>query len=318
MDLDDLLGKKLIVVTGKGGVGKTAVSLALSYLNAGHKRKPLYVTLKQVRRGSDFFGFDNGVDSVERALDKGINAVYIDPSAALSEYIRENFVRLYPVYAAILKSKTLQTFFEAAPGLKELITIGKVWHLGTRGERRRSAGQAYDQVIFDAPSTGHAIPVLNLPSKVLQMARGGAFRSHIEWVEGFLKDPGETAVVVVSAPEEMVVGETLDLIDAVKSIGISVLFTVVNKAYENPFTKNELETIRDLSVSIKTPAAETLLRIAKSHIERANASDKYIKKLRGGLKDGIIVVPKIFKKDLTPADLKYIASRCEAQLGGGI
>ncbi len=318
MYLDDLLGKKLIIVTGKGGVGKTAVSLALSYLNAKRDRKPLYVTLKEVKRGSGFFGFDSGVDSVERPLDKGINAVYIDPGAALREYIRENFVRLYPVYAAILKSKTLQTFFEAAPGLKELITIGKVWHLGTRGERRRGAGQAYDQVIFDAPSTGHAIPVLNLPSKVLQMARGGAFRSHVEWVEGFLKDPGETAVVVVSAPEEMVVGETLDLIDAVKSIGISVLFTVVNKAYENPFTANEVETIRDLSGSIKTPAAETLLRIAKSHIERANASDKYIKKLRGGLKDGIIVVPKIFKKDLTPADLKYIASRCEAQLGGGI
>ena len=318
MDLDDLLGKKLIVVTGKGGVGKTAVSLALSYLNVKHKRNPLFVTLKQIKRGSDFFGFEGGIDSVERPLDKGINAVYIDPNTALREYIRENFVRLYPVYAAILKSKTLQTFFEAAPGLKELITIGKVWHLGTRGGRRGSAGPAYDQVIFDAPSTGHAIPVLNLPSKVLLMARGGAFRSHIEWVEGFLNDPGETAVVVVSAPEEMVVGETLDLIDAVKSIGISVLFTVVNKVYENPFTADEVETIRDLSLSIKTPAAEKLLRIAKSHIERANTSDKYIKKLRGGLKDGVLVVPKIFKKDLTPADLKYIASRCEAQLGGGI
>jgi hypothetical protein len=233
--------------------------------------------------------------------------------APLQEYTRAS-----PVRKGADKSKTLHTFFEAAPGLKELITIGKIWHLGTRGERRRGAGQAYDQVIFDAPSTGHAIPVLNLPSKVLQMARGGAFRSHIEWVEGFLKDPGETVVVVVSAPEEMVVGETLDLIDAVKSIGISVLFTVVNKAYENPFTVNEVETIRDLSGPIKTPAAETLLRIAQSHIERANASDKYIKKLRGGLKDGIIVVPKIFKKDLTPVDLKYIASRCEAKLGGGI
>ncbi|MCI0480954.1 MAG: hypothetical protein L0213_05135 [Candidatus Dadabacteria bacterium] len=318
MDLDDLLGKKLIIVTGKGGVGKTAVSLAISYLNAERNRKPLYVTLKEVRRGSYFFGFESGVDSVERPLDKGINSVYIDPNAALREYISENFVRLYPVYAAILKSKTLQTFFESAPGLKELITIGKVWHLGTRGERRRGAGQAYDQVIFDAPSTGHAIPVLNLPSKVLRMARGGAFRSHIGWVEGFLKDPEETAVVVVSAPEEMVVGETLDLIDAVKSIGISVLFTVVNKVYENPFTENETETIRDLSRSIKTPAAEKLLRIAKSHIERADTSDKYIGKLRGGLKDGVLVVPRIFKKDLTPADLKYIASRCGAQLGGGI
>jgi anion-transporting ArsA/GET3 family ATPase len=143
----------------------------------------------------------------------------------------------------------------------ELITIGMVWHLGTRGGRRGSAGPAYDQVIFDAPSTGHAIPVLNLPSKVLQMARGGAFRSHIEWVEGFLNDPGETAVVVVSAPEEMVVGETLDLIDAVKSIGISVLFTVVNKAYET-LSRLTRQNDTDLRAN-QTPAAETLCVLRK-------------------------------------------------------
>jgi anion-transporting ArsA/GET3 family ATPase len=317
MDIDDLLGKKLIVVTGKGGVGKTAVSLALSYLNVRHKRSPLYVTLKKVDRDSYFFGLDGGVDSVERPIDKGINAVYIDPNAALGEYIRENFVRLYPVYSAILKSKTLQTFFEAAPGLKELITIGKVWHLGTRGGRGRGSDPAYDQVIFDAPSTGHAIPVLGLPSKVLQMVRGGAFRSQIEWVEGFLKDPEKTAVVVVSAPEEMVVGETLELIDAIRSIGISVLFTAVNKVYETPFTKGEVETLRKLGVPAKPPAAERILDIAKKHIERANRSDTYIKKLNGRLKDGVLAVPKIFKKDLTATDLKYIASRLEAETGGG-
>ncbi|MEW6143721.1 MAG: ArsA-related P-loop ATPase [Thermodesulfobacteriota bacterium] len=317
MDIDDLLGKKLIVVTGKGGVGKTAVSLSLSYLNARHKRRPLYVTLKKVDRGSYFFGLDGGLDSVERPIDKGINAVYIDPNAALSEYIRENFVRLYPVYSAILKSRTLQTFFEAAPGLKELITIGKVWHLGTRGGRHKAPAQGYDQVIFDAPSTGHAIPVLDLPTKVLQMVRGGAFRSHIEWVEGFLKDPEKTAVVVVSAPEEMVVGETLELIDAVRSIGISVLFTAVNKVYENPFTKSEEETILGLFGSDEFPNAERILNIAKKHIERANTSDRHIKKLSAGLKDGVLVVPKIFKKDLTPADLKHMASSLEAQTGGG-
>ncbi len=81
-------------------------------------------------------------------------------------------MRLYPLYAAVLKSKAVSGFFEAAPGLKELITIGKVWHLGNRPG-------GYDQVIFDAPSTGHAVPILDLPSRVLDMVRGGAFRSHM-------------------------------------------------------------------------------------------------------------------------------------------
>lgn len=314
MDIDDLLGKKLIIVTGKGGVGKTAVSLALSYLNAAHGRNPLYVTLKEVEPGSYFFGYEGGIDGTERSLDDGVNAVYIDPNAALTEYIRENFVRLYPVYAAILKSKTLQTFFEAAPGLKELITIGKVWHLGSREGQQKGSGKRYDQVIFDAPSTGHAIPVLDLPSKVLQMVRGGAFRSHIEWVEGFLKNPKETAVVVVSAPEEMVIGETLELIDAVRSIGISVLFTAVNKVYESPFTKDEEEAVHKLARGKVPSAAELVLDTAREHIERAVTSERYLTGLRGGLKDGMLAVPRIFKKDLGAEDLKYMASRIESQL----
>lgn len=317
MDIGELLGKKLIVVTGKGGVGKTAVSLALSYLNAAHGRNPLYVTLKEVKPGSYFFGYEGGIDGTERPLDDGVNAVYIDPNAALTEYIRENFVRLYPVYAAILKSKTLQTFFEAAPGLKELITIGKVWHLGSREEQRKGSGKRYDQVIFDAPSTGHAIPVLDLPSKVLQMVRGGAFRSHIEWVEGFLKNPEETAVVVVSAPEEMVIGETLELIDAVRSMGISVLLTAVNRVYENPFTKDEEKAVYKQARGKVPAVAERVLEIAMEHIEKAGTSERYLAGLRGGLKDGVLAVPRIFKKDLGAADLKFIASRIGSQLGGG-
>ncbi|MFI5323742.1 MAG: ArsA family ATPase [Thermodesulfobacteriota bacterium] len=316
MNTDELLSKKLIIVTGKGGVGKTAVSLALSYLNARHGRSPVFVTLKEVRRGSYFFGFDTGIDSSESILEKGINAVYIDPNLALKEYIRERFVSLYPVYAAILKSKTLQTFFEAAPGLKELITIGKVWHLGTGGGRRGNSGPEYDQVIFDAPSTGHAIPVLDLPSRVLQMVRSGAFKSHIEWVDGFLKDPGKTAVVVVSAPEEMVVGETLELIDAVQSLGISVLFTVVNKVYENPFSLDEEKIIQEHNDRKESPGSARVFGLAKDHIDRAKISDKYIEKVRKRLDDRVLVIRKIYKKDLTTDDLNTIASGLDTQLSG--
>jgi anion-transporting ArsA/GET3 family ATPase len=314
MNIDEFLSKKLIVVTGKGGVGKTAVSLALSYLNAGHGRSPLFVTLKEVDRGSYFFGLDTRVGSGESALDNGINAVYIDPNLALKEYIRERFVSLYPVYATILRSKTLQTFFEAAPGLKELITIGKIWHLGTKGGGRGNSGTMYDQVIFDAPSTGHAIPVLDLPSKVLEMVRGGAFKSHIEWVEGFLKNPEETAVVVVSAPEEMIVGETLELVDAVQSIGISVLFTVVNKVYENPFTMNEQKIIEEHIADNASSGSKSIFGMANDNIKRAITSGKYIRKLRKGLKDRVLLIPKIYKKDLMPRDLKQIASGLDKQL----
>ncbi len=312
MELNDLLEKKLIVVTGKGGVGKTAVSLALSYLNAAHGRKPVYTALKDIDKGSYFFGYKSGINEKEQIIDDGISAVSIEPNTALKEYIHENFVTLYPLYAAILKSKTLQTFFEAAPGLKELITIGKVWHLGNR-----RAGRNYDQVIFDAPSTGHAIPILNLPSKVLHMVRGGALREHIEWVESFLKDPEKTAVVVVATPEEMVVRETIELIKSVEEMGIKVLFTVVNNVYECVFDKTEEKIIGEIDLGERieiTPVIET----ARDGILRAGISRKYLSKLRSETGDRVLSVQKIFKNNLTQADLKNISGEIDAQLTGAL
>ena len=296
MELNELLEKKLIVVTGKGGVGKTTVSLALSHLNAARGRRPVFTALKEIDKESYFFGYETGINEKEQLLDDNITAVSIEPNTALKEYIHENFVTLYPLYAAILKSKTLQTFFEAAPGLKELITIGKVWHLGNRGGNRE-----FDQVIFDAPSTGHAIPILNLPSKVLGMVRGGALREHVEWVEGFLKDPEKTAVVVVAAPEEMVVRETIELIESVEAMGINVLFTVVNNVYESVFDKKDENIINGIDIK-EMAEIETVIETAKDRIERTRISRKYLRKLRSVTGDRVLSVNRIFKnKKLDPA-----------------
>lgn len=314
MNLDELFKKKLIVVTGKGGVGKTAVSLALSYLNSQFDRDSIYVTLNEVKEDSYFFGFNKGINSRENALDNNLWSVSIDPNTALKEYIRENFVNLYPVYATILKSKTLQNFFEAAPGLIELITIGKVWHLGNRDLRGRKSQKVYDQVIFDAPSTGHAIPILDLPSRVLDMVRGGAFKSHIEWVESFLKDPDQAAVVVVAAPEEMVVRETIELIDSVKSIGINVIFTVVNNVYEKMFDKREENIMKEILAENKDPEINPVLELASSQAARTRMSEKYIRKLRSELKEPVLTVQKRYKKDLAVQDLKSISSELQNQL----
>lgn len=308
MELNELFEKKLVVVTGKGGVGKTVVSLALSYLNAAHGRRPVFTTLGRVDEKSYFFGYESGVNEKEQLLDDNIAAVSIEPNTALREYIHENFVALYPLYATILKSKTLQTFFEAAPGLKELITIGKVWHLGNRGGKRE-----YDQVIFDAPSTGHAIPILDLPSKVLRMVRGGALREHIEWVEGFLKDPEKTVVVVVAAPEDMVVRETIELVESIEAMGIKVLFTVVNNVYGNEFNRSDEKIIRETDIQ-ERPDISAVIETARDQIKMSAISKKYLRKVRSVTDDRVVSVRKIFKNNLTRTDLRNISMEIKEQL----
>ncbi|HSE83602.1 MAG TPA: ArsA family ATPase [Thermodesulfobacteriota bacterium] len=316
MTLGELFQKRLIIVTGKGGVGKTTVALALAFLNAEHGRRSILAIIGQVQKGSPFFGSKKKIDFSEKRLDKGVYAIGIDPNKALREYIRLNFVAAFPLYAAVFKSKALQDFFEGAPGLKELITLGKVWHLGKLKTGGKNPRPKYDQVIFDAPSTGHALPLFNLPERVLSMVQKGAFRDHVQLVEGFLKDPEQTAFVTVTIPEEMAVKETLEIIEGAKEVGIKHAFTVVNCVYPEIFDKSEREKIRDIAERERTGEVMPLLALAQSHIKKVDESRGHIRELYEADAGELLFVNYRFKSELGLEDVANIGKELEEQLGG--
>lgn len=316
MTLRELFQKRLIIVTGKGGVGKTTIALALAFLNAEHRRRAILAVLGQVQKGSSFFGSKKGVDFSERRLDKGVYTIGVDPNKALREYIRLNFVTAFPLYAAVFKSKAVQDFFEGAPGLKELITLGKVWHLGKLKTGGKSPRPKYDQVIFDAPSTGYALPLFNLPERVLSMVQKGAFRDHVELVERFLKDPEETAFVTVTIPEEMAVKETLEMIGGAKEVGIKHAFTVVNCVYPEVFDESDREKIQDMVGQRKMARIRPLLTFAQSHIKKVDENRGHIRELYEAGAGSLLFVNFRFKSELVLEDVAGIGEELEKQLGG--
>ncbi len=228
-----LLDRRLIVVTGKGGVGKTTVSCALAEAarRAG-KRVLLAETAAIESVASRFEVRPAPLGYAGRALRPGLHAIHVDPHEALADYVRLQ-TGLGAVTDRVLQTEIFQQLLEAAPGWRELIMLGKVWHL----EQKRSdrGGPFYDLLIVDAPATGHGLTFLDVPRVVQQALQAGPLSRHAGWVEELVHDRERTLLLPVTLAEELPVAETVELIERARSeIDIAVDRIVVNGLPTHP------------------------------------------------------------------------------------
>jgi len=223
-----LLDRRLIVVSGKGGVGKTAVActVAEAARRAG-KRVLLVETATHEAVASRFERAPRPLGHAGRTLAPGLHALRIDPHEALAEYIRLQ-IGLGAVTDRILRTELFGQLLEAAPGWRELIVLGKIWHLEQRSER--DGRPSWDLIVVDAPATGHGLTFLDVPRVVAQAVRSGPLARHAGWVEALVHDPERTLLLPVTLPEELPVRETIELVErARREIRIAVDRIVVNQ-----------------------------------------------------------------------------------------
>lgn len=226
--LRSLLDRRLVVVTGKGGVGKTAVACALAEAarRAG-KRVLLVETAAHEEVAACFEPDARPIGHAGRTLAPGLHALRIDPHAALAEYVGLQ-LRLAVVTDRILRSEIFGQLLEAAPGWRELIVLGKIWHLEQRTDR--AGRKLHDLIVVDAPATGHGLTFLDVPRVAQQAIRAGPLARHAGWVEALVHDPVRTVLLPVTLPEELPVLETRELVRrAREQVGIAVDRIVVNQ-----------------------------------------------------------------------------------------
>ena len=239
-----LVDRRLIFVTGKGGVGKTAVATALGLVAANRGKRTLICELDARGDVADAFGLEPiGFDPVRvRGLSAGageLSLMAMDTEASLREYLHLH-LRLPMVGRLGPLARTFDFVADAAPGVKEILSVGKVaWEV--REEN-------YDLVVVDAPASGHIVGLLAAPQAISELVQVGLIRSQTDWVQDILADPLRTGVVVATTAEEMPVTESIELLATLRQkTSVDIAALVVNRVLPELFTRREEELFDHLA-----------------------------------------------------------------------
>jgi len=225
--LESLISHRLLVVSGKGGVGKTTVAAALAKLAADASRTVLLVSTDGRGDAAALLGKEDA-GYREAELAPGLHGLTADFDTLLTDYVRVVApVRL--LADRILAVPTFRFFTRATPGLPDLLLLGKIREILRRRKSTASEPRA-DLVVLDAPATGHALSLVALPRTLLAAVPAGPVRKLAEWLDALLSDPKHAALVVVSEPEDFAAKETEELIaGAREKAGLATALVVVNR-----------------------------------------------------------------------------------------
>lgn len=298
--LDKLLDRRLLVVTGKGGVGKSTVAAALSLLAARNGRRVLLVEVDAKGNLADAFEHhDVGYQPVE--VHPGVLAMSMDTEASLREYLKLNL--RVPVIGRIGPlARAFDFVATAAPGVKEILTIGKVlWEV-----REAIAGTAdFDLVIVDAAASGHVVAQLGAADSIRELVDVGPVRAQTDWMVELLSDPDITAVNIVTTPEEMPVVETVELVGRLRAETSAPLgCVIVNRVLPELFTHADEVVFESLHEPAPTawlqqhvgPGATAVLDGARLAVALRRARAGHLEHLRAEIGLPLVYLPYLFTR----------------------
>lgn len=262
MSVESLLDSRLVLVTGKGGTGKTSYAAALAVLGAVKGRRTLLCEVDTARPSmAAIFGHPPPVRP-EQVL-PNLDLVNVHWDVALADYL-ERYIRVRRVVKRILDNRMVRRFLDFAPGGRELFILSRLVDLA----------QDYDLMVVDMHASGHAFSMLDITRSAIGVFRSGPMLKRAQELIDELKRQ-DTRMVFVALPEEMVVNETLETLELMQQGGLiggpPVVF--LNKATLPSMTPDERELIRRLSEQELGPLQREFVRAGfwEDTLEQATA-----------------------------------------------
>lgn len=308
-----LLHRHLLFVTGKGGVGKTTVAAAIADLAARQGKRVLVCEMDAKGAIADVFEVDS-LSFEPTEVQPRLHAMAMNTEDSLREYLR--VVARIPLVGRIGPlARTFDFVADAAPGVKEILAIGKVCY-----EVRE---RHYDLVVVDAEASGHIVAQIDAPRAIRELVQVGPVREQTEWMLAILGDPARTGLIVVTTPEEMPITETIELVDRVRSTtDVDVAAVIANRVLPRWFSATDADVFQRMcadepqavlssAVGSKASAVFEAARLAEA---RRTVAEGYLDRLRGAIPDDlpIVVVPELFTKASGRRVVSLVADELEA------
>ena len=296
----------MVFVTGKGGVGKTTVAVALGLRAAAEGKRTIVCEVSSQENASRIFDHaEVGFHEVEMA--ENLWSISIDPDESMREYVLLQ-LKVRAMRDLLFRSRIFGYLAAATPGLKELVTIGKIWELAQL-DRKVKSGRKYDLVIVDAPATGHGIGFLQTPRTFAAIARVGPIHSQAQRLDRLITDHELTGAAIVALPEEMPVNESAALEhDLREEVGVAVDRIYMNGLYPERFSKAEAERLAALAEG-EDGAVRAAARAALSEHGRARSQRAQLARLRRRVEAPVKTLPFLFEPELGPEAARRLSRR---------
>lgn len=296
-------GGKLVLITGKGGVGKTTISAAVALASVEHGLRTLVVEQGSASRLAYLLG---GVpsDEPQQSIGPKLTLVCINARQLVEDYFR-SLLRFSFLSRRLFESSSFNALTAAAPGISEFLLLEKVveWLAAKRG------GASYDVVILDGPATGHAIKLLRSPNNLRAMVPAGPLASSAERMIELLHDPRRTQAVIVGVPEELSVQETIETYRMLHDeLGIALTRPVANRMYPQPFTREEATAL--MAASGEEPA----LSAARFLITRHREAERNVGRLRRALGVSPVRLDQVFAPQIERDEIRGIGRKLLREL----
>jgi anion-transporting ArsA/GET3 family ATPase len=298
------LDRRLILVVGKGGVGRSTVAAAIAGARAAQgKRTLLYETNANDRFG-DYFGKPQvGTTPVELA--PNLWAVNVTPASALAEY-GLMVLRFKTVYEMVFENRVTKAFLRAIPGLDDYALLGKVWFHATEDKRGKPV---WDTVVFDMPASGHSVSMLKVPWVITETVPESPLTRDARSIKALLCDPARTSAVLVTLAEEMPVNEAIELEAKLSAMGIVPQQLLVNQVFPRHFAPGAPVT-RVLDALTADPGLAEPLASLAAHAglsrDRRELNERYLAELQKRARTKLDQLPMLFAGALGPAEVRLL------------
>jgi anion-transporting ArsA/GET3 family ATPase len=278
-----LIDVPLQFVVGKGGVGKSTLTAALALEAGSRGLRTLAIEFGGSGGLARLFDVEGVKSGIPRVVAPRVTMLALEGDEALAEYLGM-VVPIKRVLGAISSSRLYRVFVAGAPGLKELMTVGKVWY---EADRRMATGESVWQRIFvDAGASGHSLQYLQMPSAAAAAFRSGLVHREAVRVQALLADPARCCVHVVSIPEEMPVTEATSIVERLRgglALPVGTLFVNRCRAAAPVGARQAVATLEGLRVDAADEATRDAMRdAALAALEWEDVQETAISRLESG------------------------------------